>query len=131
MVPWEKTCPRQASHPANLSSRPTVYLREPGYCRKSDWRLPNARELHGIPDYSRSPDTTNSAAINPLFNISEIKDEGNNRDFPFFWSSTTHLDGRNPGEWAVYISFGEAEGFMGGGMNEKKQRGPRPKRRRN
>lgn len=96
----------------------------------SDWRLPNAKELHSILDYTRSPDTTGSAAINPLFATSEIKDEGNGRDFPFFWSSTTHLDGRNPGEWAVYISFGEAEGFMGSGKDDNKQRGPKPKRRR-
>ncbi len=28
------------------------------------------------------------------------------------WTSTTHLDGRNPGTAAVYIAFGEALGYM-------------------
>ena len=32
-----------------------------------DWRLPNAKELQYIVDYSRSPDTTHSAAIDPIF----------------------------------------------------------------
>jgi len=29
----------------------------------SDWRLPNAKELHSIVDYTKSPDTHSSAAI--------------------------------------------------------------------
>ncbi|MCG8341477.1 MAG: DUF1566 domain-containing protein, partial [Chlorobiales bacterium] len=41
----------------------------------SDWRLPNAKELHSIVDYSKSPDTTNSAAIDPIFDITEIVNE--------------------------------------------------------
>ena len=38
------------------------------YLGYSDWRLPNAKELQSIVDYTRSPDTTGSAAIDPLFN---------------------------------------------------------------
>lgn len=33
----------------------------------SDWCLPNAKERQSIVDYSRSPDTTGSTAINPIF----------------------------------------------------------------
>ncbi len=36
------------------------------YAQSSDWRLPNAKELHSIVDYARSPDYTNSAAIDPV-----------------------------------------------------------------
>ena len=38
----------------------------------SDWRLPNAKELQSIVDYTRSPDTTGTAAINPLFQTTNI-----------------------------------------------------------
>jgi uncharacterized protein DUF1566 len=78
----------------------------------TDWRLPNAKELQSIVDYSRSPQLTNSAAIDPIFNISAIIDEKNQTNYPFFWTSTTHLDGIDPESHAVYISFGEALGKM-------------------
>ncbi len=78
----------------------------------TDWRLPNAKELQSIVDYSRSPQLTSSAAIDPIFNISAIIDEKNQTNYPFFWTSTTHLDGIDPESHAVYISFGEALGKM-------------------
>ncbi len=77
-----------------------------------DWRLPNAKELQSIVDYSRSPQTTGSAAIDPVFNITEIKDPQGSGHYPFFWTGTTHLDGRDPYDSAVYIAFGEALGKM-------------------
>lgn len=81
----------------------------------SDWRLPNAKELQSIVDYSRSPQTTNSPAINPIFETTEINDpDGNAGQYPFFWSSTTHLDGANPYASAVYVAFGEGQGKMNG-----------------
>lgn len=79
-----------------------------------DWRLPNAKELQSIVDYSRSPETSNSAAIDPIFQISSITNEGGEKDYPYFWSSTTHLDGRVPEANAVYIAFGKALGKMRG-----------------
>lgn len=77
-----------------------------------DWHLPNAKELHSIVDYTRSPQTTNSAAIDPIFSISSIHDPNGNKNYPYFWTGTTHLDGVNPYSSAVYIAFGEAQGEM-------------------
>lgn len=82
---------------------------------KDDWRLPNAKELQNIVDYSRSPQTSDSPAIDPLFETTEITDsDGNSGQYPYFWTSTTHLDGANPYASAAYIAFGEGQGEMNG-----------------
>ncbi len=89
-------------------------MNDANYLGYNDWRLPNAKELQSIVDYSRSPDTTSSAAIDPVFNVSTIIDDGGDTDYPSFWTSTTHLDGppEQLGNYAVYVAFGEAEGWM-------------------
>ena len=73
----------------------------------SDWRLPNAKELQSIVDYTHAPDATDPSkqdpAIDPIFDITEIES--------YFWTSTTHLEG--PGNSAaVYIAFGQAFGVF-------------------
>jgi hypothetical protein len=73
-----------------------------------DWRLPNAKELQSLVDYARAPGVTDSAAIDPVFEITRLE----SGEYPYFWSSTTHLDGRMPGEAAVYVAFGRALGYM-------------------
>ncbi|WP_417860982.1 DUF1566 domain-containing protein [Winogradskyella sediminis] len=78
-----------------------------------DWRLPDAKELQSIVDYTRSPATTNSAAINPIFNCSEIINEKGNKDFPWYYTSTTHATKEN-GTKAVYVAFGKSLGNMNG-----------------
>ena len=81
------------------------------YADHSDWRLPNAKELQSIVDYSRCPDVTNSAAIDPVFKVTAITNEGGNRDYPFYWTGTSHcrVFGANA---AVYVAFGRALGWM-------------------
>jgi hypothetical protein len=99
------------------------------YAGQSDWRLPNAKELQSIVDYTRSPDTTDSAAIDPIFSTTTIKDEGGSKDFPFYWTSTTHLDERNIGLWAIYVTFGEAHGYGDNKNNSGRQpQGGKPRR---
>ena len=85
---------------------------EENYLGYSDWRLPNAKELESIVDYTRSPDTTNSAAVDPLFEISEIVNEAGDIGYPFYWTGTTHVESNGMGDSAVYISFGRALGYM-------------------
>jgi hypothetical protein len=79
-----------------------------------DWRLPNAKELQSIVDYTRSPRTTHSAAIDPLFACTPITGEDGRPNFGCYWTSTTHLDGPVAGAAACYVCFGEAYGCMGG-----------------
>ena len=79
-------------------------LNATNYLGYNDWRLPGAKELQSILDYSRIP------AISPVFQISQLSDG----EYPFFWTSTTHLDGP-PGRTAsaaVYVCFGRALGWM-------------------
>jgi hypothetical protein len=81
------------------------------YLGYNDWRVPNAKELHSILDYSRSPATSNSAAIDPVFSCTLIQDEGDEENYPFYWTSSTHANMQN-GAWAAYLCFGEGLGFM-------------------
>jgi hypothetical protein len=81
------------------------------YLGHNDWRLPNVKELQSIVDYTRSPSTTNSAAIDPLFTCSTITDEGGSTNYPFYWSGTTHAN-MQTGNNAAYIAFGEGLGWM-------------------
>jgi hypothetical protein len=84
------------------------------YAGYDDWYLPDAKQLQSIVDYTRSPDTTNSAAIDPLFQATQIIDITGNINYASYWTSTTHLDGEIPGQAAVYVAFGEALGEMNG-----------------
>ncbi len=76
-----------------------------------DWRLPSVKELQSIVDYSRSPDTSQSPAIDPVFTCTTITNEAHQADYPFYWSATTH-SGLRGGVAAMYVAFGRAAGWM-------------------
>lgn len=89
------------------------YAENTQFAGHSDWRLPNAKELQSLVDYSRSPSTTNSAAIDPLFSCTKITNEAGKSDFPFYWTGTTHSNWtEKAGNAAAYLSFGRALGNM-------------------
>ena len=73
---------------------------------KSDWRLPNAKELQSIVDYTRAPTKTKTAAIDPLFKVTKVES--------YCWTGTTHLDGGPTvtGSMAAYVAFGQAMGYV-------------------
>ena len=76
----------------------------------SDWRLPNAKELQSIVDYTRSPDTTGTAAIDPLFKATNIG-TSSAPEYGFYWTGTSHVE-NGSGDYAVYVAFGRALGWM-------------------
>ena len=82
------------------------------YLGHNDWRLPNAKEMQSILDYSRSPDATGSGAIDSIFNITQITNEYGEVDFPWFWTSTTHVKSNGMGDAGAYICFGRALGYF-------------------
>ena len=83
------------------------------YAGYSGWRLPDAKELQSIVDYSRSPSTTGSAAIDPLFNCTQITNEAGQAGYACYWTSTTHANWSTvSGGFAAYVSFGRAMGYM-------------------
>ncbi len=83
------------------------------YAGYSDWRLPDVKELQSIVDYTRSPATTSSAAINPIFNCTQITNEGGVADYPWYWSNTTFSSqAQTNGASATYVCFGRAMGYM-------------------
>jgi len=77
-----------------------------------DWRLPNAKELQSIVDYTRAPDAAISSqqgpAIDPIFNVSETES--------WYWTNTTLLESPpefgGPGGSGIYVTFGQAFGWM-------------------
>ena len=78
-----------------------------------DWRLPNVKELQSIVDYSRAPDYTSSAAIDTVFNATSFTNEGGERDWGYYWASTTHTGygSSNQGTNGTYVCFGRALGY--------------------
>lgn len=91
------------------------YAENYSYGGYDDWRLPSVKELQSIVDYDRSPDFTSSAAISPLFNCTQITNEAGQKDYPAYWSSTTHqrYASDRVGINACYVCFGRAMGHMG------------------
>ncbi len=90
-------------------------LNDSNYLGYSDWRLPNVKELQSIVDYTRSPDTTDSTAIDPVFNATPMANEEGAIDYAFYWSGTTHSNWtEREGSAAAYVSFGRALGYMDG-----------------
>ncbi|WP_321404863.1 DUF1566 domain-containing protein [Maridesulfovibrio sp.] len=87
------------------------YCEKLDYAGRNDWRLPNVKELQSIVDYTRSPKTSGTAAIDPIFKVTDRES--------YYWSSTTHLDGPKPSH-ASYVAFGRAMGCFGPmGSNNK------------
>ena len=81
-----------------------------------DWRLPNVKELQSLVDYTKSPDTTDSPAIDDLFDCTSIINAFGEADYGFYWTGTTHVDGETEDAQsmspAAYVVFGKGMGVF-------------------
>ncbi|MBK1647657.1 DUF1566 domain-containing protein [Rhabdochromatium marinum] len=84
---------------------------------RDDWRLPNAKELHSLVDYTQAPAVTATPAIDTIFQVTPITNEGGQLDYPWYWTSTTHANIDGNGSFAAYIAFGETLGYMSFGSS--------------
>lgn len=73
-----------------------------------DWRMPSAKELQSLVDYTISYQLTGKPASSSFFNFSQISRPDQKMDVPYYWTGTTLLDGPSPGSMAVYVVFGTA-----------------------
>lgn len=89
-------------------------MNEQNYLGYNDWRLPNVKELHTITDYRYSPVKTGTPTIDPVFNMTTIRNENGEDDWAIYWSNTTHqqkIDGKISGRFASYVAFGRSMGY--------------------
>ena len=73
----------------------------------TDWRLPDAKELQSLLDYTRAPLVTGTAAIETNFFMVTTNES-------YYWTSSTHLEGspQTKGQSAVYVCFGRGLGYI-------------------
>ncbi len=101
-----------------------------GFCENldygghTDWKLPDIKELHSI---MKNPDAEKLPAIDTgFFDLGSVElpdycNGGTFTSYPYFWSSTTHMEYSAPnsavgaGDKAAYIAFGKGWGSMDGG----------------
>jgi hypothetical protein len=101
---WQKSDSRQGLNWKNALA----------YCRNQttggfhDWRMPSAKELQTIVDYTISFQVNARPSASALFDFSRIAGPDSKVDVPYYWTGTTLLDGPRPGNMAVYIVFGTA-----------------------
>ena len=85
------------------------------YLGHNDWRMPNVKELQSIVNYSNAPDYNGLPAVDTnYFTCSVITNEAGQRDFPYYWTSTTHggySTNNTGGTDADYVAFGRALGW--------------------
>lgn len=80
------------------------YAENIDYAGHTDWRLPNAKELQSIVDYTHAPDAIDPTVRGPAINMTIFNLTDNES---WFWTSTTLIEDGG----GVYICFGIASAY--------------------
>lgn len=88
-----------------------AYAENLEYAGYDDWKLPTAKELQSIVDYDFNSNLSPILALDNKFNATQITDMDGLKQYPYYWSSSSHLDGTNA-SCGVYVAFGQAQGIM-------------------
>lgn len=80
----------------------------------TDWRLPTVKELQSLVVYENQVDVSGKASISDFFVTSQRNHPDGSLNYPYYWSSTTLLDGPHPGNQAAYVCFGKASALFDG-----------------
>ncbi len=100
------------------------------YAGKTDWKLPDIKELQSIVAYAQGEPAIDTNFFElAAIDLPDHCNGGTLSAFPYFWSSTTHVEYSVPrsthsGEKAAYIAFGKAWGSRDNGVTWIDAHGP-------
>jgi hypothetical protein len=79
----------------------------------NDWPLPNIKQLQILVNFTRLPNTSDSTAIDSMFNAPSIVNRAGAMDYRICWFAITHANrSQTQSKHTPFVNFGRAMEFM-------------------